>query len=158
MDRNQIDLSPFFARARAFASQGRFEDAVALYGDILQADPNNPLVYADRGTVYAMMKQFDLALQDLNQAFDLGYSDPSVYCTAATVYFEKDELQSALHYFDESIKSKPDHALAYYNRSSVLHRQGKISLAVSDLETCLSLGPDENFRKLIESRLKLLRG
>ncbi|MGN6649408.1 hypothetical protein [Trinickia sp.] len=50
MSENKMDLSPFCMRARDFLTQGRTDDALALYGDVLQIDPANALAYADRGT------------------------------------------------------------------------------------------------------------
>lgn len=158
MNKEKLDLSVFCFRARTFVSQGRLEDAIGLYDDVLHVDPENELAYADRGTVYAMVKDFESALSDLNRAFELGYADASAYCTAATVYLEKNELQKALEYFDKAIAADQNHALAYYNRSSVFQRLGERQAAYSDLERCLSLGPDDDFRRLIENRRRSLTG
>ena len=69
MSENKVDLSQFCMRARNFLAQGRADDALALYGDVLNIDPTNALAYADRGTAYAMLNKFDLAQQDLERAF-----------------------------------------------------------------------------------------
>lgn len=119
MNKNTPDLSPFCRRARMFVSQGRIDDALGLYGDMLEVDPGNAMAYADRGTTYAMIKKFSLALADLEQVFALGYTDASAYCTTATIYFELKQLQKSLHYFLKSIKEDPDYLIAYYNRSNV---------------------------------------
>ena len=107
MNENKLDLSPFCMRARSFLAQGRIEDALALYGDVIQVDPDNMLAYADRGTAYAMQEKFDLALRDLERAFALGYVEASAYCTVGTIYFKQRQLQKSLENFGNAVALDP---------------------------------------------------
>lgn len=157
MSRNKVDLSPFCIRARHFLSQGRTDDALALYGDVLQVDPDNALAHADRGTAYAMQKKFDLALRDLERAFTLGYVEASAYCTMGTVYFELKQFQKALEYFAKAIRLDPHYPFSYYNRSNVLHELGDNEAAIADLQTCLTLNPEEGMKQLILRRIEFLQ-
>lgn len=157
MNEKTIDLAPFCMRARGFISNGKIEDALELYGDVLHVDPDNALAYADRGTAYAMLKEFGLAINDLERAFALGYVDSAAYSTAATIYFELKQFQKALAYFDKAIELDPDYPLTYYNRSNIWRELGNEREAIADLEKCLQFGPEEDFRQLIERRLTSLR-
>ncbi|POA33802.1 MULTISPECIES: tetratricopeptide repeat protein [unclassified Pseudomonas] len=157
MSEKKIDLSVFCMRARVFLSQGRADDALGLYGDVIQVDPDNALAYADRGTVYAMLKRSDMALSDLERAFALGYADASAYSTVATIYLELKRFSDALKYFAKAIELDPNYPLTYYNRSDVFHELGDDRAAVADLKKCLEFNPEENLKKLILSRLGLLR-
>jgi tetratricopeptide (TPR) repeat protein len=157
MNEKKIDLSAFCMRARGFLSQGRTDDALGLYGDVIQIDSDNALAYADRGTAYAMLKKFDMALSDLERAFALGYADASAYSTVATIYFELKQFPDALKYFAKAIELNPSYPLTYYNRSNVLHELGEDKAAIADLEKCLGFNPEEDFKKLIVSRLDLLK-
>lgn len=131
------------------------DDALGLYGDVLQVDPRNALAYADRGTVYAMMKEFDLALDDLEMSILLGHAESAVFCTMATIYFEKKQYRKALDYFSKAIEVDSNNALIYYNRSNVLYEMGDAEAAVADLEVCLGLGPEREFKELITRRLNM---
>ncbi|GLU34490.1 tetratricopeptide repeat protein [Trinickia caryophylli] len=157
MSENKIDLSPFCMRARGFLEQQRIDDALALYGDVLQVDPDNALALADRGTVYAMLKKFDLALGDLERAFALGYADVTAYCTIGNIFFQLKQPQKSLEYFNKAIELDASYPFAYYNRSNVLHELGDDKAAIADLEKCLVFNPDENMKQLIVRRLDLLR-
>ena len=157
MSENKLDLSAFCMRARGFLSQGRIDDALGLYGDVLQVDSANVMAYADRGTAYAMLKKFDLALSDLEQAFVLGYQDASAYSTVATICFELKQFPKALEYFAKAIELDSSYPLTYYNRSNVLHELGDNEAAIADLEKCLEFNPEEDFKQLIVRRLDLLR-
>ncbi|MHA6853590.1 tetratricopeptide repeat protein [Ralstonia pseudosolanacearum] len=153
MSESKIDLSPFCMRARGFLTQGRTDDALALYGDVLQVDPDNALAHADRGTAYAMLKKFDPALRDLERALALGYSEASTYCTIGTVYVELKKFQKALEYFTKAIALDENYPFTYYSRSNVLHELGATEAAIADLERCLGFNPEESMRKLTFRRL-----
>ena len=156
MSKNDIDLSVFCMSARGLISQGKIEDAIGIYSDVIQIDPENSLAYADRGTAYAMMKNFDLAIIDLKRAFSLGYADVSAYSTMATIYSEKKQLQNALEYFAKAIELNKNYPLTYYNRSNVFYEIGDHESAISDLNKCLEFKSDENFRELVIRRLNML--
>lgn len=157
MNEKKIDLAPFCMRARGLLAQGRIDDALELYGDVLRVDPDNALAYADRGTAYAMLKKFDLARNDLERAFALGYVDAAAYSTMATLYSELKQFQKALEYFSRAIELNPGYPLTYYNRANVLHELGDDKAAVTDLEKCLEFDPEEDFKQLIMRRLNILR-
>jgi tetratricopeptide (TPR) repeat protein len=157
VNNNKPDLSPFCMRARSFMSQGRVDDAIGLYEDVIKVDPANSMAYADRGTAYAMLKKFDLALEDLKRAITLGSIDASVRATIATVYFEQKKLQEALFFFAEAIELDSGYPLTYYNRSNVFHELGDNDSAIADLEKCLRFNSEEDFRVLVLKRLDFLQ-
>ena len=151
------DLSPLVMRARNMVSQGRTDEAIGLYSDVLKIDPDHPMALADRGTAYAMSNKFDLARADLEKAFSLGYKEASAYSTAGTVCMQTKDYAKSLDYFSQAIKLDPKYAFAYYNRSKALHEVGDNKAAVADLETCLKLDSDDGFKKAVNGRLKVLR-
>ncbi|GAU00882.1 tetratricopeptide repeat protein [Burkholderia stabilis] len=134
------DFSPIRMRARGFVSQGRIEDALGLYGDILKVAPNDAATYADRGTTFAMIKKTDLALNDLNRAIELGYTDPSAYCTLATIFLEGGGYQKSLDYFDKALKLNPDQPFVYFNRARAYETLGDLKAAIADLVPVLQPG------------------
>ncbi len=157
MNENKLDLSPFCMRARNLMAKGLTEDAMGLYDDVLNIDPSNALAYADRGTAHAMSKNFTFALEDLENAINLGYKDGTTYSTLATIYFELKKYDKSLEYFSKSIEVDNKNAITYYNRSNLLYEIGDKKSAIKDLETCLHFNPDEDFKKLITERLEFIK-
>ncbi|RQU12354.1 tetratricopeptide repeat protein [Burkholderia cenocepacia] len=151
------DFSPMRMRARGFVAQGRIEDALGLYGDILKVAPEDAATYADRGTTFAMIKKTDLALNDLNRAIELGYTDPSAYCTLATIYLEGGAYQKSLDYFDKALKLNPDQPFVYFNRARAYETLGDINASIADLERCLIYNPDDALSAKIKERVAQLR-
>lgn len=150
------DLAPICMRARSFAARGNIDDALDLYGDVMKADPDFALAYADRGTVFAMTKRFDLAMQDLERAFALGYADASAFSTAGTICMETAQYGKALSYYERAIEMSPDYPFTFYNRASVYLAMGNRKDAIADLERCLRMGPEDDFRQVILRRLNEL--
>lgn len=157
MVKEKPDLSAFCLRAREFVAQGRARDALNLYGDVLGTDPDYALAYADRGTVYAMLEEHDLALADLKKAFALGYSEASAYCTAATVYSKLKEHKKSLEYFSKAITAGKDYPFIYRNRAEVFRETGDTGAAIADLEKYLGFGLDPEQKDRVLQRIRLLK-
>lgn len=157
MTTQKLDLMPFCLRARGFLAQGRVEDAMGLFNDVIEVDPDNVQGYADRGTAWAMQKQYDLALADLDRAFALGYDEASAYSTAGTICLEKAEYDKALSYFSKAAQLDPQYPFTYYNRANVHYAMGNRPAAVADLEKCLGFPGAPDFRELVLKRLATVR-
>ena len=94
MDDKKPDLSPLVMRGRTMVSQGRTDDAIGIYSDVIKIDPNHAMAHADRGTAYAMTSKLDLARADLEKSFALGYKEPSAFSTAGTVCLQLKDYTS----------------------------------------------------------------
>lgn len=151
------DLRPLCLQARGFAGQGRVDDALNLYAEVLRLDPGNAMAYADRGTVFAMTKQFEPALRDLEHAFQLGYAEASAFSTAATICLETGQYDKALVHYARAVASNPDYPFTYFNRAAVHAAMGDKQAALADLETCLSMGGADDFRQLVMRRMAEVR-
>jgi len=150
----RIDPTELCAKGRALVSQGQVERALDLYTTVIKENPQFSPAYADRGTVYAMMRQHAKAIEDLSHALALGYREGSLFTTLATVQKELGDFSSALRNFDQAEVMNPNDPLIYYNRSGVHLSLGNQNLAILDLNKCLEFGPDETFRAAIAKRLK----
>jgi tetratricopeptide (TPR) repeat protein len=157
MSEDNSGSNAFCMRARDLVAQGRAEDALALYDDVLKADPCYALAYADRGTTHALLGKYDLALRDMERAFSLGFAAATAYCTMGNIYSELRQFHNALECYSKAIALDASYGITYLSRSDVLHELGDDRAAVADLEKCLELITDEGLRKEIARRMDLLR-
>ncbi|HEY8099483.1 MAG TPA: tetratricopeptide repeat protein [Burkholderiaceae bacterium] len=148
------DPTTLCVEARALISQGQVEKALNLYESVIRDSPQFSMAFADRGTLYAMMKEHTKATADLMHALELGYNDASVFTTLATIYKDLGDFSNALRYFSHAETMAPDNPFIYYNRSGVYLALGNKALAEADLKKCLELGPDANSRAAIQKRLE----
>lgn len=157
MKDSKPDVAAFVLRARHMVSQGRTEDALGEYAELVRISPDYSLAYADRGTLHAMRNELDLAQADFERAFALGHRECAAFSAAASVYMQLKDYPRALALFAKALELDPTYAFAYYNRSRAFHEIGEYESGIADLERCLALQPDEAFRKSIQQRLDMLR-
>ncbi|KAF7199938.1 tetratricopeptide repeat protein 28-like [Nothobranchius furzeri] len=58
--------------------RGDFQEAVRLYGDALQADPQNCILYSNRSAAFLKLGQHQAALDDAEKACELNPKWPKV--------------------------------------------------------------------------------
>lgn len=73
-----------------------------------------------RGMAYASMREFDLALADLNRACDLAPGDGEDHYDRGVIYAEDGQLKSALQDYDTAITLQPDDIDAHMARAELL--------------------------------------
>lgn len=149
------DLSIFCRRAQGFVANGQFTDALGLYDDVLSVDSSCALAYAQRGTTYAMLKKFKLAIQDLAKAIALNHADAATYNTLATIQLAQADYPAALENFGAAIAAEPDYPLSYYNRSALFLKIARKADAVHDLQKFLGYQPEPELAGLARKRLSL---
>ncbi len=117
-------------QANNYFSQGKFEEAVNIYSEILQEDPENYLVLSNRAAAYIKLEKFEAALID------------SAYCTKLKPDWGKawGRLGGALHGLENY-----DDALVAYNKANELESCELYQKAIKVIK-----------EKLFESKAKLV--
>ena len=152
----QVELDVFCQRARSFFERGMPREAIELYSDVIRVSAEYAPAYAGRGTVYALLRLFDSALQDVIKANQIYPAESDYACTAGTLFIELKNLDKAFEYFEKAISTKPDHLLAFYNRATAYHKIGRIEKAMEDLERCLDINEDDEMAKAIRYRMTVV--
>lgn len=96
----------------------------------------------NRSQAYIVLKQYDAALQDLNQLIKLqGVNTPTqVYIIRGIALSEIGRLDEAIADFNQAEKLEPSY-LVYSNRGLAYQRSQKYQMALSDLLKSVQLSP-----------------
>ena len=138
-------------------------EAISFLTAQIRTNPNNPVSYNDRATVYFETGQLDNAIADYTAALRLNSSYDAVYSNRAIAWFNKGEHEKAIADLSEVIKLKPEEAEPYADRGWVYHQIGDYEKALADYELALKQDaqsitansniawlratcPDENYR------------
>lgn len=75
----QNELSPevtSWQEGRGLAASGQFDSAIRAYDNALSSDPNNLLLYFDRGLAYSELGNYEMALSNFERALNLANMAP----------------------------------------------------------------------------------
>jgi TonB family protein len=95
--------------------------------------------YKKRANSYLAKGEFDLAVVDLNQIYDMKGEDASVYVSRGTAYAGRNRYDLALGDYDKAIELDPKMPAAYLNRGEAHEKSGNTQKAIADYQKVLDL-------------------
>lgn len=147
----------------------KFPEAIVLYAEIINLDPNLSMLYSQRGYMYKHhLHQYPLAIADYSKAIDLfreqekkskeltnrAYSPINfLLLRRAVAYSENKEYAKALSDLSVSLSNDPDYAAAYDRRAEVCSKMGSLERALSDFDKAI-----KSSRGYTDASCYMLRG
>ncbi|WP_235558107.1 tetratricopeptide repeat protein [Sphaerimonospora mesophila] len=128
-------------RAQLTAMLGRPEEALPDLTAAIEADPEYPDYYLDRGNLLFRLGRHDEALADYEAAMRLSPPFPEPYYNRAEIRFAAGDHEGALADLDHALELDPEFAVAYVNRAGLLAAAGRYGEARTDAERGLGLDP-----------------
>ncbi|MDR1286933.1 MAG: tetratricopeptide repeat protein [Treponema sp.] len=121
---------------------GVFDQAIMDYTAAIRLDPNNAVMYKERGTAYIEKGDNDLAIADLTQALKLNPNYPNAYNNRGNAYSNKGDYDQAIADYTQTIRIAPGFAVAYYNRGNGYFNKGDYDRAIADYTQTIHIAPD----------------
>lgn len=118
---------------RRTAYLGQYREAVRIFTEGVYKFPENPRVYRHRGHRYITLRQFDLAIDDFEQAKQLMRSIPD--------QVEPDGLPNELNQPTSTLKSN-----VFYHKGLAHYLKGEFDLAIEEYEASLQLDLTDDMR------------
>lgn len=150
------DVSKFIAYADAVTAMGKYQAAVALYSIGLQRWPDEAMLYCRRGHRYINMRQFDLALRDLQHAASLRTDLFDIWYHLGLAHWMKDDVAAAYDAFlrcKEQVANDSELVAVTDWLYKCLHRLGRVSEAAPLLEPIhadmVMTGNNKNYLNLL---------
>jgi putative GTP pyrophosphokinase len=143
-------------------NKNQFEEAIALYSQILELKPENSsvcsLIYKHRGMANFARSKYHDAIEDFTHALDLDKSYKTAYYRGV-VYSVLKQHPKAIDDFTMSLELNPFQAFCLFRRGQAYYHVGDYPQALSDCEASLAMEPEnetvQKFRTLIQSKLKM---
>jgi len=145
-------------RALSEARNGNYTEAIALFDELLLANPYSARDYNNRGLVYFQSGHLEAALADYNQALllnpylDGAYNNRANYYAAIGLYLE------AILDYDAALDLNPDNSRAWINQGITFRDLQMFERAIESLEAALTLGQLESHVYAERGRTYHLRG
>ena len=146
--------------ADALARTGEFEAAYQQYTKATNTSPSFSLAYNGRGLLLINQGKPHEASIDFLKAIELNpnladacanYGNYCVLIEAASNFSNHDAPPLGIRYFNQSLESNPDFALAYNGRGCLLYGCGKFEQAVDDFIRAYTIMPELETAHLNES-------
>jgi len=151
---NGQELIAYISRGDLYYKLGNFEKAALDYENSIrlnytmwqswEAEGLNPKVqlaesYYKCANAYEKLKNYNLALSNIDKAIELIPNDANFYNKRAVIYGNIGDYGKAIGDLNKAMWINPDFADTYNNRAGIYTLAGKYQDAVSDLETAIRL-------------------
>lgn len=125
-------------------SQGDFAGAVAEFTNAMKINPKRGSIYLQRGLAYLELDEFQKALADLNDAYELDKANRlAILVCRGRAFCGLKKYELALLDLNEAIKADPKFVLAYISRADTYLSLQEDEKAFADLEQALNLDPKQ---------------
>jgi len=105
---NNSEAEALFQRAMVKVRAGDFEGALADLNRAIELDPQDEMLYSNRGAARAQLGQYEEAMADFNRALELYPRNVRVYCNIATLKMMLGDYQEALRNVERALEIDPE--------------------------------------------------
>jgi hypothetical protein len=128
-------------RAHALHLADKFEEAEALYGQLLEQNYDNLGLMATLGSLYVQQQKWGHGIHFLQMAMDGGLKEPDAYTNLAVAYQRSGQYDKARGWYEKSIQgdSTPE---ALTNYSGMFVEAGAPEKCISLCEEAIKKSPD----------------
>ena len=128
-------------QALFFHQQGRLQEALGNYQQVLDADQANFDALHGVGILYGQLGRFDEALKFITDAGEVQPNNFAVHFNRAKALQELKNYDEALASYDKVLSLKPDYVEAYNNRGNVLKDLERYEEALASFAKAIALRP-----------------
>ncbi|MBF0405763.1 MAG: tetratricopeptide repeat protein [Candidatus Riflebacteria bacterium] len=109
------------------------------------------------GRCWYFQKDYERAKEILSEIESRQFVDSQLYFTLANINDKLDDLPSAIHYWEKTLETDPNHYESMFNIGVAHYKQKDLGKAKEYWEKTLELNPDEQTKEIIENALKSLQ-
>jgi tetratricopeptide (TPR) repeat protein len=122
------------------AQQGNYDNAIAIFTQLIDRNPDSATDYNNRGLVYFQGGQLEAALADYTQALALNPRLDSAYNNRANYYAARGEFLEAILDYDMAIDLNPSNVRAWINQGITFRDLKMYERAVECFDMAICLG------------------
>ena len=100
----------------------------------IKKQPNNWLLYMQRGELYAQHEQPDSALIDYQVAIENGFDSSTVFVLKAEVHLALKQIDNGLKAVSRFLKMEPDHLKGIHVRAQIYEAKNELDKAIRDFK------------------------
>lgn len=143
-------------RAAEAVLNGRFDEALRGFNEVLSLQPFNATAYYNRGNVRYFRRELELALQDYSSALKYRPDFAAAAMNRGIVLSSLNRFDEALADLDKAADLDPSNPEAFFNRAVIHVKRGAIEKAISDYDKIVRLDGANPDAEAVRFRFKAL--
>lgn len=132
-------------RANELFKEGRYEEAAAVYKDILAANPNLTAIHFNLGNCAYNLQRYEEAVASFQEAVRLKPDFFDAYTNLANAFGKLKKFDESIPVFEEAIRAYPENARLFSALGLLYLNSGVGAKAVESLEKASVLDPAQPF-------------
>ena len=136
LEKDPTNHDLLFSRGNGYLDLGKYQDAITDYSQIIQLSLETEIfsVYNNRGICYRAIGEFNLAMDDFDEAIRINNSYRDAYNNRGMVLADLGKHKEAISDYNVAIKLDKTYWYAYNNRAMSYWELGDIEKAKEDYE------------------------
>ncbi len=131
----------FLLRGTSYTYLGKFDEAVADFNLVIQADSQNTVARINRGYAYYELGKTEEAMTDFDQAIKINPNFAAAYINRGNVFSKNEDYDQAVIDFNHALQINPQFAIGYFNRGNTFRELKKYKEALADYEQVIKIDP-----------------
>ena len=125
-----------------FVKSRSYSDPITFYNSSISQNPDNALMYTNRGAIKVNMNDLHGAIDDFTKAIVLSPEDAVAYNNRGVAYSSIGQLEKAIKDYDKAIELNPDYAGIYNNWGNAYKAEGDFDKAIKKYDKAIELNPN----------------
>jgi predicted TPR repeat methyltransferase len=135
------DVAGLLGQAVRLHQQGRYDEAQAMYGRVLEAAPRQFDALHLLGVIERQRGRPARAVELIEEALRVDPQQARAHCNLGAALQDLGKVDAALASYETALRLDPAYALAWDNRGNTLRRLGRLQEALDSYERALGLDP-----------------
>lgn len=140
---DQSELSRKYRQALQLSVDKKYEEAISIARELIQAAPDNARYYHLLGNALHEMGNYDEALKEKKKAVSLEPQNSRYHYSLSTTLQKAGQLEQALSSIQNAISLETDQPLLYNRLGFILQDMGRNEEAVQAHQTAIDLVPND---------------
>ncbi|QVL30990.1 tetratricopeptide repeat protein [Telmatocola sphagniphila] len=132
-------------RAYVYKLEDKLEKALADFSAAVKLQPEDVLVWINRGDFYSETKDYDKAIEDFTEAIKIDEDYGYAYIGRGNARLEKKEFEKALKDFGKALEIDPQDTTALLSRGNAYLEQKEYDAAIKEYNEVLEIIPNSAY-------------
>ena len=128
---------------------------MSMYADMIEEEPDNPLVYYNMGVAFVEREDYDLAKQVFNHCLRLGLKESRIYLGLGICSLNFSENDEAIDFFEQVSSTESFYKEALIGKVYAYMNKGEIQKAMFILEELKKRDIWNQELSLVEKKAKM---